>query len=419
MQQIDLEFLLIQITFCLIAIQVCVFIFDKLNAPKVFGEIFAGIVLGPSCFGFFYPSWFQKIFVSNVVSVFAFKGLQELGLLLLMFCSGLEIQLLIKGRDRVTCVFSGLLGVVIPFGFALVFYNYINPTKIAGVNGADEGLKYFFAIACSITSIPVISRIFMDLQLMQTSFANLCISIAIIEDLVLYAFMAIFIPSKNSSKFMASVTEGHEILNHMISTISLVFIAYKIAPHILMRAKKIKLIQTIFKNYLTLSFIILTLFTVFSVWLGVPSFLGAFLAGIILGRTPFQKSEYFEHIKEFSFSTLIPIFFFGIGIKLDLIKSFNLAFFLIFLFLSSFIKVSGVTVASYFFKNSFKNSLNFGIALNARGGPGIVLASLGLSLGLINESFFVSLILTALITSWFAGHWLSTHRAEIKSYTSG
>ena len=425
MQQASVFFLLIQLFLCLCSIQLFSPIFEKLKAPKVFAEIFAGLLLGPTILKNLSPYFYQTIFVSNNESLTAFSGIQELGLLLLMFCSGLEVEILVKGKAKALSVVSGFLGVIFPFTIAYFLSDYFQLNNLLGENGNLDSLKYFFAICCAITSIPVISRIFIDLKLIHTKFANICLSIALVEDLILYAVMALFISIGAKSMAPNYLNLIHmernsslEIFLHVVLTVVMVLASFKFFPFFILKVKDIFVLKKIFSNYLTFSFLALLSISIVSIYLGIPAFLGSFLAGIIIAKTPLHNTEHLEHIKRFSFSTFIPLFFVGIGLKLDLIHSFDTSFFILFILFSSIIKIAGVTISGMMTKVSFKNSFNFGMALNARGGPGIVLASIGLSTKLINESFFVTLILTALITSWLAAFWLNLKKHQIVTFES-
>lgn len=423
MQQSSIFYLLVQLFLCLACIQVLAPIFEKLKAPKVFAEITAGLILGPTILKNISPEFYELIFHSNSNAAIAFSGIQELGLLLLMFCSGLEVEMLAKGKEKILSAVTGLLGVIFPFAIAYFLSGLFHIENLLGEHGDINSLKYFFAISCSITSIPVISRIFIDLKLIHTKFANICLSIALVEDLLLYAIMAMFISlgSKDSPPSyldFINITKGSflEIAIHVGLTALMIFACFRILPFIILKVKNFLFLKKIFSNYLTFSIIVLLFISILSIYLGIPSFLGPFLAGIIIGKTPLQKSEHLEHIKRFSFSTFIPIFFVGIGLKLDLFRSFDPAFFLIFFCFSSLIKISGATLSGIIARIKRSDAWNLGIALNARGGPGIVLASIGLSAKLINESYFVTLVLTALTTSWVTAFWLNYKRQQIESF---
>ena len=425
MQQSSVFFLLIQLFLCLSLIQILSPLIEKLKAPKVFAEIVAGLILGPTVLKYLLPVFYASIFVNDHDALVAFSGIQELGLLLLMFCSGLEVEILTRGKERSLSLVTGFLGVLFPFIIAFYSSNFFHIENLKGELGELHSLKYFFAISCSITSIPVIARIFMDIGLIKTKFANICLSIALVEDLILYAIMALFISlsatnSTPSYLHIFSIVKGSslEISLHLILTLAVIVACFKLFPYLILKVKDLALLKKIFSNYLAFSFLVLLVVTIFSIYLGIPTFLGPFLAGIIIGKTPLQNSEHLEHIKRFAFSTFIPLFFVGIGLKLDLLHSFNISFFFLFLIFSSIIKISGVTISGLISKMKMRDAKNLGIALNARGGPGIVLASIGLSAKLINESYFVTLVLAALITSWMAAIWLNIKREQIESFTT-
>jgi Kef-type K+ transport system membrane component KefB len=133
---------------------------------------------------------------------------------------------------------------------------------------------------------------------------------------------------------------------------------------------------------------------------------GAFLAGIVVGAMPrdqFDKAK--EHIKDISLAFFIPIYFAVIGLKLDLIYHFDFLFFLGFLLFATAVQAMGTLLALKLVKQDWLSSINIAVAMNARGGPGIVLATIAFDLGIINQTLFVTLILTALVTSLTAGAW--------------
>jgi Kef-type K+ transport system membrane component KefB len=135
---------------------------------------------------------------------------------------------------------------------------------------------------------------------------------------------------------------------------------------------------------------------------------GAFLAGIIIGNIKNRKFQRVKlYIKKFSFAFFIPIYFSIVGIKIDLIHHFDLLFFIEFLAFTTCFEIIGTYLAMKILKLDNLSSMNFAIAMNAKGGPGIVLATIAFDMGIINETFFVSLVLTAILTSLLAGSWFS------------
>jgi Kef-type K+ transport system membrane component KefB len=134
---------------------------------------------------------------------------------------------------------------------------------------------------------------------------------------------------------------------------------------------------------------------------------GALLAGMVIGVMPhdqFAKAK--EHIKDLSLAFFIPIYFAIIGLRLDLIHHFDVLFSLRFLLFATTFAVLGTLIALRLAKEDWLSSFNIAVAMNAKGGPLIVLATVALELGIINQTFFVTLVLIALATSLLAGSWL-------------
>jgi Kef-type K+ transport system membrane component KefB len=127
---------------------------------------------------------------------------------------------------------------------------------------------------------------------------------------------------------------------------------------------------------------------------------------VVVGSMPSEKFKGVkDNIKEFSLAFFIPIYFAVVGLKLDLIYNFDLTFFLMFLLFAVIIKTAGTFIAAKVAGKDNLSSLNLAVAMNTRGGPGIVLATVAFDIGIINEIFFVTLVMVAIVTSLMAGYW--------------
>jgi Kef-type K+ transport system membrane component KefB len=133
---------------------------------------------------------------------------------------------------------------------------------------------------------------------------------------------------------------------------------------------------------------------------------GAFVAGIVLGSLkPGQMEEEKKQISDFSLAFFIPLYFAIVGYAIDLPKAFDLELFLVFLVFSTLVEGICAFLAIRFLRFNMLTGVNFAVALNTRGGPGIVLASIAHGVGLIDERMYVALVLTAIVTSIAAGAW--------------
>jgi Kef-type K+ transport system membrane component KefB len=160
-------------------------------------------------------------------------------------------------------------------------------------------------------------------------------------------------------------------------------------------------------NEVAFQLVFMLLLTVGAALLGVTPMFGAFMAGIIVGTAGGATGrEERASINAFSFAFFIPIYFAMVGLKLDLVHAFSPVFFLIFLAIACAAKFGAVWIGARVAGESTPASTNLGVALNARGGPGIVLASTAFAAGIVDESFYAVLVMLAIVTSLIAGSWL-------------
>jgi Kef-type K+ transport system membrane component KefB len=378
------------------------FLFYEVKLPRVIGEIFGGLVLGPTFLGYFRPDaeiWVFSAFPSEgaIISVISYFGL-----ILLMFISGFEVQRSFSRQDRKIAI-SFLLGAtVVPFIIGVLAPYVYNFAPYSGPNGNMLSLAIIVGIGVSVTSIPVISKIFIDLRIMDTRFAKIVLAIATVEDVIQFGALAIATGVGASASASLSLVVFTALVTVAFFAAALLGLPRMIRYTI--RSRFNVLIKTHPSRYAL--FLCFSLVAAASL-LNVNIIFGAFLAGIAIGMMPEEVFTLAKaQIKSISLALFTPIYFAVVGLKLDLIHSLDIFFFLGFLIFSTALKGGGALAVGRLIKQKRLASLNLAIALNARGGPGIVLATVAFDLGLISETFFVALVLTAIITSLIAGFWL-------------
>lgn len=377
------------------------YLFHKFKLPKVIGEIFGGFLLGPTVLGHICPQAHNWLF-----NAFAEEGklislIYWFGLILLMFISGFEIQKKFSGEDK-KIVGAVILGAtVIPFIAGWIAPYIYDFSPYLGPKNNMVALQIVIAIAVAVTSIPVISRIFIDLNILHSHFAKVVLATATIQDIILWIALAVAtgLVSATSMSF-AGITSS------VLVTVAFFVLTLAFMPRVINFGNSLKynlLIKSSTAGYILF---ICFLFSALASILNVNIVFGAFLAGIIIGLMPNEKFEGEKnHIREIGLAFFIPIYFAIVGLKLDLIRHFDLGFFLWFLIFSSFFEITGTMMAAKAIKKDWLSSFNLGVAMNTRGGPGIVLATVVFDLGIIDETFFVTLVLAAIVTSLAAGYW--------------
>ncbi|MBU1245720.1 MAG: cation:proton antiporter [Nanoarchaeota archaeon] len=377
------------------------YLFQRFKLPRVVGEIVGGLVLGPTILGFFAPNIFTWIFNAFEAEGKLISIIYWFGLVLLMFISGFSIQKSFSKEDKKT-IFAILIGAtIIPFIAGWVAPTFYDFSPFLGVKNSMPALKIVIAIAVAVTSIPVISRIFIDLKVINTRFAKIILTTATIQDVILWVALAIATGIVSAEALSIS-----GIVSTILITLVFFGASLIIMPKLLKFSNNLRLNLLIKSSVTGYTLFICFFFVAIASILNVNIVFGAFLAGIVIGTMPNEKFGVVKtHIKEISLAFFIPIYFAVVGLKLDLIHNFNVLFFLGFLLFTTIFETIGTLIATKLTKKDWLTSFNFAVAMNTRGGPGIILATIAFDMGIINETFFVTLVMVAIITSILSGYW--------------
>ncbi|MGI9292862.1 MAG: cation:proton antiporter [Pseudomonadales bacterium] len=375
--------------------------FQRMHLPRVVGEIFGGLLIGPSVLGSVMPGLAGWLVPDDFLNAKLLSAVYWLGLVLLMFTAGFRVQRRFDSEDR---RFAGLLlagATVIPFSAGWAVTHWIDLNTYVGPNGNAFTLGLVFAIAVTVTSIPVISRIFIDLGIIQTRFAKIVLAASTIQDVLLWAALAI--ATKLATEPSPSVMDAGLAAGR---TLVFTAAALLVGPPLLRFANRMRLNLILKSSRLGYTLVWCFLMVSLAAALDVNVVFGAFLAGIVLGSIPsseFQDAK--EQISSFGLAFFIPIYFAIIGFRIDIPGAFDGVLFLGFLLFSTTIEGLCVFVTMRLARFNTLTSWHFTVAMNTRGGPGIVLASVAFDFGLIDERLFVTLVLAAIVTSLAAGAW--------------
>jgi Kef-type K+ transport system membrane component KefB len=386
----------------LAAAHLCGYIFQRLRQPRVVGEICAGILIGPSVLGHFASHFSTSLFGaagSGFHAILFF--LYNLGLLLLMFHSGAETRNLFGRGDRKETSWLAGVGTGLPFLIGLLAAPWLPVDWLMGPARQRSSLVLVTGIAIAVTSIPVISRIFYDLRILHTRFARLVLGVAVLEDIVLWAVLGIATALAKSGAI-----PRREIANHVAATIVFFVAGLVLMPRLLRRINTAR--WNVLSTASPAGYLVLVLFLYSAVASAsdVSLVFAAFLAGFAIGADQLLPADALASLGRVSFAVFIPIYFAIVGYRLDLGKDFSLSMLALFVVGGCVVKLISAGMGARLARFRGLDAINLAVALNARGGPGIVLASVAYDAGIINGAFFTTLVLMAIITSQAAGVWL-------------
>ena len=393
------EFELTRIFFAIVALLALAHlgghVFQRLGMPKVIGEIAGGFLLGSSVLGFFAPDTHRWLFSAYPAEGKLLAILYWIGLVFLLFISGFEIQKSISRDDGrlIGAILFGATAVSFLAGLAAPELYDFRP--YLGSAGNMFSLRLVVAIAVAVTSIPVISKIFIDLGIIDTRFAKIVLVVATIEDVLLWVALAV----------ATGLTTTDTIsLDAILANVAITFAFFAVA--LLAMPRIVRWLSVRSPSALAYTLLVCFSFAAMASMLGVNVVFGAFLAGVLVGTINDERFDRARSsLKEIALGFFVPIYFAVVGLKLDLVRHFDVFFFLGFLAFCVVFKALGTMLATRLAGEDWRTSFHFAAAMNARGGPGIVLATVAFDVGIINETFFSVLVVIAIATSLMAGYW--------------
>jgi Kef-type K+ transport system membrane component KefB len=396
----DLTSILLLLLLLVASAQLLGYLFTKLRQPKVVGEILAGVVLGPALLGRLSVGVWIAETARHQANVLNF--VYWLGLLLLMFLSGAETQQLFTREERREVGVLSVVGTGIPFVLALAVGPWLIHPALSGPNGNRISLIIILAIGVAVTSVPVVSKIFADLKILHTRFARLVLGVAVLEDIALWLALAV-----------ATALAGKAALNpkhmsyHLFATVAFFALGLTLLPRAIKRFNKSKFNVLARNSPVAYSMAVLLAYCVVAGALDVSLVFAAFLSGFaVVHKKRRLFAEALDAIAKVSFAIFVPVYFAIVGFKLDLVRGVSLWMIALFLVGSCTVKLASMWMAGRLAGFRGLDLINLAITTNARGGPGIVLASVAFDAGIISPQFYTTLVVAAVLTSQLAGAWL-------------
>jgi Kef-type K+ transport system membrane component KefB/mannitol/fructose-specific phosphotransferase system IIA component (Ntr-type) len=384
----------------------------RLRQPAVIGELFAGILLGPTILGSLAPELSTALFPREGNLPVVMHGLTTLAITLFLLVAGLEVDLATIWRRRTAALSVGIGGMLIPIALAFPLA-YFAP----GVMGADDTVKplifaLFMSIGMAISALPVVAKMLIDLQLFKTDIGMTVVAAAVFNDLVGWLGFALVLA------LMAEGTgAGTGLPVWQTISLTLAFTAFMLTVGRLIIDRSLPWVHA-HLSYPggVLGFALtLTIFcAAFTEWLGVHAIFGAFIFGVALGDSRHMRHRTRETIDQFVSFIFAPLFFASIGLRVDFVQNFDLGLTLLVLAIATVGKLAGCIPAARFAGFSTRESWAIGFGLNARGAMEIILGLLALEAGLIGERLFVALVVMALVTSMTSGSLMQRALGRVK-----
>ena len=409
--QHPLAILLAQIITIIIIARFFGWIFKKIGQPSVIGEIIAGIFLGPSVIGLYFPEFSTGLFPKESLGNLQF--LSQIGLILFMFVIGMELDLKVLKNKANDAVVISHASIIFPFtlGIILAYFVY-NQFAPAGVEFLSFSL--FMGIAMSITAFPVLARIVQERGLHKTKLGTIVITCAAADDITAWCILAAVIAIVKAGTFVSSL---YVIGLAFVYVMAMLFL---VKPFLKKVGELYSKSETLSKPVVAIFFLTLIMSSYATEIIGIHALFGAFMTGAIMPDIVKFRNIFIEKVEDVAVILLLPLFFVFTGLRtqIGLINDPYLWKVTGCIILVAVIgKFVGSALAARFVGQNWKDSLSIGALMNTRGLMELVVLNIGYDLGVLTSEIFTMMVIMALVTTFMTGPALDLINYAFKSKT--
>ncbi|OYQ38452.1 cation:proton antiporter [Flavobacterium aurantiibacter] len=392
-----LAILLLQIITIILTARIFGWIFRKIGQPSVIGEMIAGIVLGPSLVGMYFPEFFEALF--PVASLANLKFLSQIGLILFMYVIGMELDLSALRNKANDAVVISHASIIFPFalGTALAYFIF---TDFAPKGIAFSSFALFLGIAMSITAFPVLARIVQERGIHKTKLGTIVITCAAADDITAWCLLATVIAIVKAGSLISS-------LYVIAMAVAYVFLMLKLVKPFLARVGALKNSrQSLSKPVVAIFLLTLIISAYVTEIIGIHALFGAFMAGAIMPENARFRGIIIEKVEDVSVILLLPLFFVFTGLRtqiglIDDVELWKMTGIIIVVAVAG--KFLGSALAAKFVGQSWRDSFTIGALMNTRGLMELIVLNIGLDLGVLTTEVFTMMVIMALVTTFMTG----------------
>jgi K+:H+ antiporter len=389
--------LLVQLALLVAVARLGAEIAKRLGLPAVVGELTAGIALGPSLLGHYFPQAFATIFPPDPHQFHLLDAFGTVGMSMLLLLTGLETDLrLLRNLGRAALIAS-VMGMVVPFGLGFGL-GYFMPDQYLSDPNSRMLFSLFLATAMSISAMPVIAKILIDLDLTKRNIGLVILSAGVVDDTVGWLILSLI---------AAAATHGVVRIQDLGLTVAYLAIFILVTIFVLYPFLRVAVRVATEHFKTTDSDLVLVIVTTFlcaaaTERIGVHPVFGAFVAGIVLHQTPRLRKETVAKLESVTFGVLAPIFFGIVGLRVNLWALGGGQMLGIVIAVACVGKLVGCSLGAIWGGMRFWEAASIAVAMNARGAMEIVVATIGLSLGILTPQMFSIIVMVAIVTSFLA-----------------
>jgi Kef-type K+ transport system membrane component KefB/nucleotide-binding universal stress UspA family protein len=370
---------------------------QRLGQPSVMGQLIGGLLLGPSLLGLLWPAAQHALFPAAAEQKSMLNAISQFGILLLLLLTGMETDLQLVKRVGRAAVTVSIAGVALPFvcGFAL---GEMLPAALLPNPDARLVTAIFLGTALSISSVKIVAMVVREMNFMRRDLGQIIVASAILEDTIGWVIIAIAFGLASADR-LDVWSVGRAVAGTALFMAASLTVGRRIV---------FNLIRWVNDNFesefavITMILIVMIAMALMTQLIGVNTVLGAFVAGILIGESPILTRHIDEQLRGLISAFFMPVFFglSGLNADLTILKNPQLALLAVTLILIASIgKFVGAFVGGKLGGLSRAESLALGCGMNARGSTEVIVATIGLSMGVLNQNLFTVIVAMAILTT--------------------
>lgn len=369
----------------------------RVRQPEVLGQLIAGILVGPTILGNFWPGAHQLIFPDTPELKKMVDGVSQVGVLMLLLLAGMETNFAIVKRRKRTAFFSSISGIILPFACGFVLGEFLPDSWLPS---PEKRLmtSLFLATALSISSIKIVAMVLMEVDFMRRNLGQLILASAIIDDTIGWIIVAVI--SGLAAEGALNVRGVGVAVGGTLIFLTLSFIFGRtLVTHIIRWTN-----DTLHIEFSVLSVILVLMFlmALTTDLIGVHTVLGAFMMGVLVGQSPMMTDHIRDQLRGVVLALFAPVFFAVAGLSVDLtilrdLHKLELAIVLI--LIASMGKLAGCFIGGKLGGLTTREALALAVGMNARGTTEVIVATIGLSIGVLTKDFYTLIVVMAVTTT--------------------
>lgn len=372
----------------------------RIGQPPVVGELLAGVLLGPSVLVKLWPPAAHVLVPTNPTAAAPLNTLGWVGVGFLLVLTGFETDLRIIRRLGRPATFIAVGGLLLPFAAGLAI-GAVMPHGFMGDKGTAAAFVLFIAISLSISSLPVIAKILEELGFMRRNFAQVTIAVGMVNDLVGWLALGVIAALGRSN----SLSFG-SVAIPVLAIAAFLVLAFTVGQRAVdWTLAHVRRREASDVDAMTVTLLVTFLFAVLTQVAKSDAVLGAYIAGIIIGRSRYFRRQVGVHLESLTMAVFAPLFFATAGLRIDLGSLANgsaLMWAGIVIVVAVATKVVGAFAAARFAGLDAREGLALSVGLNCRGAVEVVIATVGLQIGVLSSTAYTAIVLMAIVTSVMA-----------------